>query len=92
MVDIWIIAATSATLDRAGRNPDGVQPDSGDTEQERHSVEFLCLLFSAPRLFDPITVRGLLRLQAAVTSGSIALVIAFLGLQDAIAMAERSLV
>ena len=55
MVDIWIIAATSATL------------DSGDTEQERHSVEFLCLLFSAPRLFDPITVRGLLRLQAALS-------------------------
>jgi hypothetical protein len=74
MVDIWIIAATSGTLDRAGRNPDGVLPASGDTEQERHSVEFLCLMFSAPGLLDPIPVRGLVcfRLQAAVTSGSIA--------------------
>lgn len=55
MVDIWIIAATSATVDRAGRNPDGVLPDSGVTDQERHSVEFLCLLFSAPRLLDQVT-------------------------------------
>uniref|UniRef100_A0A0A9E000 Secreted protein n=1 Tax=Arundo donax TaxID=35708 RepID=A0A0A9E000_ARUDO len=43
MVNVWIAAAAAAVLVRAGSELDGVLPDSGvRSEQERHSVEFLC--------------------------------------------------
>ncbi|WVZ59051.1 hypothetical protein U9M48_009255 [Paspalum notatum var. saurae] len=43
IVHIWVVAAATAAVYRAGRELHGAMPDSGVIEQERHSVEFLCL-------------------------------------------------